>query len=499
MHDEIRIAPDRRGEVAVRAAREAGVAEVARVVAGLLERAQDERAERLLPALRARGELGHELAGRGCDLGRLARSHRLRVRAGRRRDLELGEAGEQQLDRLRARVARGRGRAPRRLREASSPATHSFARIISSSTSMCACGSPSRRASATPPRPSNSNTSSSPCTRSAPRAKRRSRRNSRQPLGVCQRLPQLRRHPLAPREDRLDAAVREPLATADDRAVEDGLALRRSLASKGTSTVTQSRSMFGRSEHRSSASSCGSIGATRPGTYVEKARCDAPRSSGEPAGTKWETSAMCTQARSPSPSRLHRDRVVEVLCRLRVDRERELGRAGRRAPPASARGGRTARTRRSAPRSTSRPSSTASIESAGPSTRSRRARPRRRRETTARSPGRTSSSPCRSSDDRPSRARSTARRRRTCLAGRSRRLRASDFEEAADREAGAGGAEQQARRRSRSGHSGRTRAPAPRRRRRCGRGSPAARSPCRAGAGSRRRPSRRGRRADPRA
>ena len=82
VHDEIRVAPDRRGEVAVRAAREAGVAEVARVVAGLLERAQDERAERLLPALRARGELGHELAGRGCDLRRLARSHRLRVGLG---------------------------------------------------------------------------------------------------------------------------------------------------------------------------------------------------------------------------------------------------------------------------------------------------------------------------------------------------------------------------------------------------------------------------------
>ena len=32
---------------------------------------------------------------------------------------------------------------------------------------------------------------------------------------------------------------------------------------------------------------------------------------------------MCTQARSPSPSRAERERVVEVLRRLRVDRERD--------------------------------------------------------------------------------------------------------------------------------------------------------------------------------
>ena len=56
VHDEVRVAADRRGEVAVRRAREAGVAEVARVVARLLERAQHERRERLPAAagLRAR-------------------------------------------------------------------------------------------------------------------------------------------------------------------------------------------------------------------------------------------------------------------------------------------------------------------------------------------------------------------------------------------------------------------------------------------------------------
>ena len=66
--------------------------------------------------------------------------------------------------------------------------------------------------------------------------------------------------------------------------------------------MTVRRSSRGRSEQASSESSCGSIGATRPGTYTEFARSAAPRSSGDPAGTKCETSAMCTHARSPSPS-----------------------------------------------------------------------------------------------------------------------------------------------------------------------------------------------------
>ncbi len=50
--DEVGVAADRRGEVAVGGARETGVAEVARVVARLLERAQDERRERLPPTPR---------------------------------------------------------------------------------------------------------------------------------------------------------------------------------------------------------------------------------------------------------------------------------------------------------------------------------------------------------------------------------------------------------------------------------------------------------------
>ena len=49
VRDQVGVAPDRRGEVAVARAREARVAEVARVVARLLEGAQDERRERLPP------------------------------------------------------------------------------------------------------------------------------------------------------------------------------------------------------------------------------------------------------------------------------------------------------------------------------------------------------------------------------------------------------------------------------------------------------------------
>ena len=263
--DEVRVAADRRGEVAVRGAGEAGVAEVPRVVASLLERAQHERAERLLPAPRARGVRGHELAGGGCDPGRLgAELIDLGVRSRRRRHVELGEPREQELDRLRlGRLVHAVERlAPPR---ASSSATHSLARIISSSTSMCACGSRSRARVGDAALAVELEPSSGSATRSAPRANRRSRRKPASRSACAQRSAELRRRrstapPGSPRR-----AVREPLAAADHRAVEDGLALLEA-APNGNSTVTQSRSSFGRSEQRSSASSCGSIGATRPGT-----------------------------------------------------------------------------------------------------------------------------------------------------------------------------------------------------------------------------------------
>ena len=72
--DEVGVAADRAREMAVGGACEAGVAEVARVVAGLLQRTEDERRERLAPTAGLRDVLGHALA----DLGHGARPRRRR-------------------------------------------------------------------------------------------------------------------------------------------------------------------------------------------------------------------------------------------------------------------------------------------------------------------------------------------------------------------------------------------------------------------------------------
>ena len=148
--------------------------------------------------------------------------------------------------------------------------------------------------------------------------------------------------------------------------------------------MTQSRSTSSFSEQRSLESSGGSIGATRPGTYVENARPAAPRSSGEPGATKCETSAMCTHARMPSASRTTEiassksfavsGSIVKVVSSRRSVRPSDVTGGG-------SNGSNSCR----APRSTSNPSSTLSTRSAGPSTRSTFARPRPL-ETTASSP-----------------------------------------------------------------------------------------------------------------
>src|SRR5438876_7387608 len=89
MDDEVGVAADRRGEMAVGGARETGVAEVARVVAGLLQRPEYERREGLPPPPRLPGELGDELT----RLRRKRRGvgRREVVRRGRRRHLQIGE------------------------------------------------------------------------------------------------------------------------------------------------------------------------------------------------------------------------------------------------------------------------------------------------------------------------------------------------------------------------------------------------------------------------
>ena len=110
--DEVRVAADRRGEVAVRAAREPGVAEVLRVVARLLERAQHERGKRLLPTLARADELADSLARLGRELRRLLRGHVVRVGRRRRRDLDRRSFASRSRPTA-APAARARGRAPR--------------------------------------------------------------------------------------------------------------------------------------------------------------------------------------------------------------------------------------------------------------------------------------------------------------------------------------------------------------------------------------------------
>ena len=136
--DEVGVAADRRGEVRVRGAREAGVAEVARVVVRLLQRAQDERGKRLLPrpALRTYSVTRSlaSAARRAASDGR----HALALRDGRRRHLEVGRASRAGARRPAARAARGRGRATRACGSTRNSATASLARIISSSISACA-------------------------------------------------------------------------------------------------------------------------------------------------------------------------------------------------------------------------------------------------------------------------------------------------------------------------------------------------------------------------
>src|SRR6266511_3960618 len=100
--DQIRVAPDRRREMAIGAAGEPRVAEILGVVAGLLERAEHERGEGLAAPARAECVVHNALARlRGDRCGR-RRSEEIGGR--RRRDLEIRELLEQQLDRLRIRA-----------------------------------------------------------------------------------------------------------------------------------------------------------------------------------------------------------------------------------------------------------------------------------------------------------------------------------------------------------------------------------------------------------
>ena len=108
--DQVRVAADRRGEVAVARRAQPGVADVLRGVVRLLERAQDERGQRGAPVAAAADLLVDEAGDLGDEVGALLRRHRLRQR--RRRDVERRELVDEPLDAARARAARARGRAP---------------------------------------------------------------------------------------------------------------------------------------------------------------------------------------------------------------------------------------------------------------------------------------------------------------------------------------------------------------------------------------------------
>ena len=98
MHHQVRVAPDRRGEVAVARAREPRVAEVARRVVRLLERAQHERSQSLTAVPGAPHVLGHHAADLSRQLAGLLGRHVLRKR--RRGHFERRKLSHHPLDRL---------------------------------------------------------------------------------------------------------------------------------------------------------------------------------------------------------------------------------------------------------------------------------------------------------------------------------------------------------------------------------------------------------------
>ena len=96
MADQVGIAPDRRGEVAVARRAQSGVADVARRVVRLLERAQHQRREGGA-AVPAPAHLAvHQMRDLRHQVGRLLRGHRLRARRGRH--VERGQLVGEVLD-----------------------------------------------------------------------------------------------------------------------------------------------------------------------------------------------------------------------------------------------------------------------------------------------------------------------------------------------------------------------------------------------------------------
>ena len=220
--DQVRVAADRRREVAVALRAQAVVAEVARRVVRLLERAQHERRERRaavpaaahLASTRCAASLTSSPACCGRQVvGRAAAS-------GTSSDVELRRAAAR---RAAGPAARARGTARAACASPAAPATASLAAIIRNSISRCdsVCSDGSRRLDVPVAREAELRLdwTRRPARRAASRAVgQRLRDLARRGQRPRPRLPR----PLDAREDPVHARVVEPLVGADDRAVERG-------------------------------------------------------------------------------------------------------------------------------------------------------------------------------------------------------------------------------------------------------------------------------------
>ena len=218
VRDDVRVAPDRRREVAVALAREAGVAEVVRRVVRLLQRAQDERRERAAPAARAPDLLGDEPADLADRVRRLLRAHLLGQRRGGH--VERLELLHQELDprRVRPLVDAVEGRQAALGEQRRHLLVREDHQLLDQA---CATRSASRWWTATTsPRSSNSNCGSSDSTASEPRRARRSRSAAATARAAASALGPRLLGALLAREDPVHLRVVEPRVASDHAAVE---------------------------------------------------------------------------------------------------------------------------------------------------------------------------------------------------------------------------------------------------------------------------------------
>ena len=189
--------------------------------------------------------------------------------------------------------------------------------------SMCACGSDSSHARSTPPAPSKAKTISRVVIRSAPRAKRRRRSSSASRSASRSASATSSVALFLSAEDPLGLPVGQPLPAADDRAVEGRLArveapVERHLDGQAEPVLVRAQAAeivgeLGREHRRDTAGDVRRERAPRRAAVERRAGRDEMRDVGD-----------VHPGAQPVAFVPHRDRVVEVLRRLGVDREREL-------------------------------------------------------------------------------------------------------------------------------------------------------------------------------